>query len=68
MGKYMVIGASGDIGSQITRDLLLDGHEVIAQYFSADITQLKEQFIGQAISFYSLTYRFLYKRILLKHG
>lgn len=68
MGKYMVIGASGDIGSQITRDLLLDGHEVIAQYFSADIRGLKEQFSGQAISFYTLTYRFLCRRILLKHG
>jgi len=54
MGKYMVIGASGDIGSQITRDLLLDGHEVIAQYFSADIRGLKEQFSGQAISFLHL--------------
>ncbi len=50
----MVIGASGDIGSQITRDLLLDGHEVIAQYFSADIRGLKEQFSGQAISFLHL--------------
>ncbi|QCT74707.1 SDR family NAD(P)-dependent oxidoreductase [Macrococcoides canis] len=54
MGKYLVIGASGDIGSQITRDLLMDGHEVIAQYFSADIKQLKEQFNGQAISFFQL--------------
>lgn len=51
MGKYLVIGASGDIGKQITHDLLFKGHEVIAHYNNTDITALQNEFQNEAISF-----------------
>lgn len=51
MGKYLVVGASGDIGKQITRDLLKQGHEVIAHYYASDVDDLMTQFEGESISF-----------------
>ncbi|WP_414049498.1 elongation factor P 5-aminopentanone reductase [Macrococcus animalis] len=51
MGKYLVIGASGDIGKQITHDLLNKGHEVIAHYYQSDVTSLIETFKDETISF-----------------
>lgn len=51
MGKYLVIGASGDIGRQITKDLLHNNHEVIAHYYSTDIKELEHEFRGLPISF-----------------
>lgn len=51
MGKYLVIGASGDIGKQITHDLLLKGHEVIAHYNNTDISSLQSEFQDASISF-----------------
>ncbi|WP_414046571.1 elongation factor P 5-aminopentanone reductase [Macrococcus equi] len=51
MGKYLIIGASGDIGTQITRDLLDQGHEVIAHYFHSDINNLMNRYKNYPISF-----------------
>lgn len=51
MGKYLVIGGSGDIGSQIVNDLLSKGHEVILHYFSADRAHLQNKYKNQAVSF-----------------
>lgn len=54
MGKYIVIGASGDIGRQITHDLLDNGHEVIAQYFNTSLSDLQASFKDRAVSFLKL--------------
>ncbi|MCU7556507.1 elongation factor P 5-aminopentanone reductase [Macrococcus capreoli] len=51
MGKYIVIGASGDIGKQITWDLLNAGHEVIAHYYSANKSALQQEFLNQSVTF-----------------
>ncbi|MCE4957228.1 elongation factor P 5-aminopentanone reductase [Macrococcoides caseolyticum] len=50
MGKYIVIGASGDIGKQIVLDLLENNHEVIAHFYSSHREQLQTFFKDKPVT------------------
>lgn len=44
MSKYLIIGASGDIGSAITKSLIQEGHDLIIHHNETPIEQLQSKF------------------------
>ena len=48
--RALVLGGSGTIGTAIV-ERLLEGNEVIIQYFQSDLKALQDKYKGEAVEF-----------------